>query len=280
MLRCRARPLAVAALMLAAEDAHADALDDCIRASESGQSLRDRGRLREARAQMLVCASAACPAPIRADCAESTSRIDAETPTVVLGARDAQGRDRSDVRVTVDGIEVARALNGTPMALDPGERTIRFEAPWGRPRELKIVLRTGQKNRLVEAMLDSSTSRIEQPSARTANADTRWPGYLLLGVGVVGAATTGALWWIGTRKIGDMRDGCGVTATCDQGQVDEAKRQLVIGDVVGGVSLVALVAGAWVLIAGAGKPPSPPPGASIGWRGVAGGGVLGMSGRF
>src|SRR5271163_1557459 len=84
--------------------AHADADDRsekkaCIAASEDAQQLKLDGKLTQARQRLFACARAECPAVVRQDCAQWIAQVNAELPTVVLGARDAEGRDLIEARV-------------------------------------------------------------------------------------------------------------------------------------------------------------------------------------
>jgi hypothetical protein len=119
----------------------------CIAANESAQDLRRAGRLRAARAKLVECVAAACPGPLREDCAARLSEVDAAMPTLVLEARDEGGRDVATVRVTMDGQPFAARLDGAAVPTDPGEHTFTFEAD-GHPRATKvIVVREGDKGR-------------------------------------------------------------------------------------------------------------------------------------
>src|SRR5262245_34160024 len=75
----------------------------CIASSESGQKLRHDGKLRAAREQLLVCARPECPAVIRQDCAQFLNEVASSTPSVVIAARDTNGKETLAVKVTIDG---------------------------------------------------------------------------------------------------------------------------------------------------------------------------------
>src|SRR5690606_23604759 len=100
------------ACALSAGDARAEnpTARACIEAATEGQKLRDGGRLLEAHARLVACTQEACPADIRSDCAAWLAKVDEATPRVVLGARDADGRDLVDVRVLANDVVVATEL--------------------------------------------------------------------------------------------------------------------------------------------------------------------------
>ena len=82
----------------------------CAEASEAAQSFRDDRKLQAAREKLLACARPECPKPIKRDCDELLSEVDAAMPTIVLAARDAEGRDLTDVKVLLDGTPLEHAL--------------------------------------------------------------------------------------------------------------------------------------------------------------------------
>src|SRR5215475_7621018 len=96
----------------------ADDRAECAAAAEQGQQLRDEGKYRRAREQMLVCAREACPPPIRSDCGKWLTEVDRDAPTVVFGARDGRGSDVVDVKVSMDGQVILDRLDGKPVLVD------------------------------------------------------------------------------------------------------------------------------------------------------------------
>jgi hypothetical protein len=105
---------------------------DCLSASETSLALRNQHQLRAARAQLLVCAHASCPADVRKECTRRVSDINAAMPTVVFEAKDTSGNDISAVKVSIDGQPLVERLEGTALSIDPGEHSFTFEAP-GQP---------------------------------------------------------------------------------------------------------------------------------------------------
>jgi hypothetical protein len=143
--------------------AHGQSKEVCARAANDGQMLRDRGEFQSARAQFVTCAREACPTIVSRSCQDWLAKLDLEIPTVVFRAIDEKGRDRTDVRVSVDDKPVAHAVNGMPIATDPGEHVVRYQADDGPPAEMRIVLRTGEKDRQVT--LELPIARAPSPTA-------------------------------------------------------------------------------------------------------------------
>jgi hypothetical protein len=126
---------------------------ECVAANESAQDLRRAGQLREARTQLALCVSERCPGPVREDCAQRLSEVDAAMPSLVLVARDRSGNDMSAVIVTMDGLPFLDSLDGSAIQVDPGEHHFIFESE-GLPATEKVVLvREGDKGRHVNVIL-------------------------------------------------------------------------------------------------------------------------------
>jgi hypothetical protein len=66
--------------------------------------------------------------------------------------KDERGRSVSDFRVLVDGEPVARDVDA-PFPFDPGPHLVRIEAEALAPLEQNIVIRTGERGRLLESTL-------------------------------------------------------------------------------------------------------------------------------
>jgi hypothetical protein len=144
----------VAALMATSSGRPAHAFDKrtCAAAYESGQLLRHQQRLRKAREQLAICAHSTCPSVVTQDCASWLKEVDASIPTLFFRVRDERGRAVSDFRVLVDGEPVARETDA-PFPLDPGPHLVRIEAEGLAPLEQNIVLKPGERARLVESTL-------------------------------------------------------------------------------------------------------------------------------
>src|SRR5881396_758088 len=101
-LRMLAAIAATTSTLLADGAALADDRAECANSADQAQQLRDEGKYRRAREQLLVCARDVCPAPIKRDCLDWLTQLDNVAPTVVFAAKDGT-KDLSDVKVFVDG---------------------------------------------------------------------------------------------------------------------------------------------------------------------------------
>lgn len=130
----RSRPLAAAlalALALIPETALADpppTKSACAAANESAQHAWQAHQLLRARADLLACVTDTCPAPVRQDCARRLDEVEVSTPSIVFEIRDVAGGDVPRASISIDG-EPPAPNSGAAVDLDPGEHSIRFEAP-------------------------------------------------------------------------------------------------------------------------------------------------------
>src|SRR5690242_313877 len=84
----------------------------CANAYERGQELRQSSKLRRAREVLIGCARAACGDFVQKECSKWITQIDAETPSMVLLAKDEAGVSVMDVEVTMDGELLTSRLDG------------------------------------------------------------------------------------------------------------------------------------------------------------------------
>jgi hypothetical protein len=149
MLLKRASALAIVLFACSVERAFAQdaSKQQCLSSFESAQDLRAKGRLRQAREQLLVCAREPCAPALRNDCSPWLAEVQRAIPSVVIGVRDAQGHDIVDVVVRIDGEVVTHRLDGRPIEIDPGVHTLRMEAAARAPIEQTLLVREGEKNR-------------------------------------------------------------------------------------------------------------------------------------
>jgi hypothetical protein len=120
---------------------------DCLHANAAAAHLRNAHKLRAAREQLLVCASASCPGDIQAECTRRSVDVDTSIPTIVFEVRDPAGNDLTAVSVSMDGKPFVDRLDGTAVAADPGLHTFRFETPGQPPVDMSFVVFEGQKDR-------------------------------------------------------------------------------------------------------------------------------------
>src|SRR5689334_1629686 len=79
--------------LLASGEAWGDEAATCVAAAERAQEQRDLGKYASTRQALLVCSRESCPDVVRHDCQRWLGEVERSTPTVVISARDAEGRD-------------------------------------------------------------------------------------------------------------------------------------------------------------------------------------------
>jgi len=265
----RAWPLALGVAWTAAMSAPASAAEptkkECVAANEGGQDLRQGGKLREARAALAVCMSPRCPRPVREDCAQRLADIEAALPTLVFVAKDGDGNDLRDVRVSMDGQDLA-ASDGNAVAVDPGDRAFTFTKEGFPPATSDVVVHEGDKNRRIQVVLgapkpaasETTTASPEPHVAATAGTETKGLFGLApaaqrgigLGVGIAGVVGlgVGAVYGILSKitydhafqtDCGGNKDACNAAGTAGNVTANQQADASNIAFIAGGVLTAA-----------------------------------------
>lgn len=162
-------------VLLGSTDARAEeeGVQDCIRAAEHAQELRDAGHYSNARKELFVCARPTCPTAVQQDCTVWLVELDRATPTIVLRSRRSDARS---VRVLVDGEPFLEQLDGQPKPIDPGEHVFRFEIEGGPPTEQTLMIFASERGRVIDVPSREEPEVPEEPPAETqAPADPHPP---------------------------------------------------------------------------------------------------------
>ena len=242
---------------LAAIHARAEDPAACVDNAERGQAVRDAGKLLEARELFVQCSQASCPAPVRKACVQWLLDLDGRIPSIVPSARDVEGRDVADARLSIDGIVVPGPANGGAIRVDPGRHVVVFEHA-GRRAEEAIVAREGERARIVEVVLPSGAVPLAPARNERARPAARGAGgggptiptaaFVLGGVGVVGVGLFGYLAATGASDYASLRDTC--SPHCAHDDVARIRTRFAIADISLAVGAAALTAAA-ILILGA-----------------------------
>ncbi len=285
-MRAATFALAVAlstAAWLTPRTAAADDIAKCVKASEEAQLLRDDGKYKRARELFVACTRDACPGIVKKDCTEWLAALDQSMPSVVISAKDGAGRDLTNVKVTVDGQPFADKLDGKPLALDPGEHALRFEAPGAAPVDDRLVMHAGEKNRALTVRLGPApVAATPTPPEPAPTRGGGVPGAAIAALGAVGVVAIGSFAFFGLTgrsDVSDLRSSC--APNCDPSKVDTARGKLIIADISLGVGVVALGVATWMVLTSAASPPPARTGITgVDVRAVAGGGVAEIAARF
>lgn len=254
------------AASLVARPAFADEKQACLEAYKQAQVHRKSGDYTGAREYLLVCSRESCPAVVKQDCVPWLGEITRGVSSIVVHATDASGHPVDGATVTVDGKLVASRLDGRPIDVSPGARTVRIEAEGAPAVEQTVTLKEGEKNHAIDVVLNVP-AKADQPPPPTVSLHRPIPsGAIVLGVvGLLGIGTFATLGLIGNGKKSDL-DAC--SPACNPDDVSVVKTYYIAADVAVGIGAAAL-AGAlvWFLLR---------PSISI----VDGGAVFGVRGRF
>lgn len=228
----------------------ADDREVCAAAAEQAQQLRDEGKFRKGREQMITCSRDVCPAPIKRDCLQWLAELDKNAPSVVVGARRGD-KDVTDVTVKLDGEVVAARLDGKPIPVDPGEHTFTFEHQ-GQTIEEKVLIRTGEKNRPLNVKLEGAAAPPPPPGETTpppsddrGSGGSLVPALIVGGVGVVALGSFAFFGITGKSAVDDLQT---CKPRCAESDVDSARTKLIVADISLGVGVVALGVATYMIL--------------------------------
>jgi hypothetical protein len=265
----RRRGLTVAAVVglasLAASSGTADAQTKdagaqklaCVQASDKAQQLRVAGKLVAARSTLQTCVLDACPAVVREACSQWMGEVNASLPSIVIGAKDADGKDILDIKVLIDGEPVTEILGGRAIPIDPGRHKMHYEKTDGTVVEEDILVGEGTKNRAVSVMFPGASkpagavAAVAPPSdthkgASTANTAV---GATLAVVGAGALATALALDLVTNSNVNAAKNGCGKNASCNSSTVSGYELDYDLAGVALGVGVVAVGLATYIFIA-------------------------------
>jgi hypothetical protein len=189
----------------------------------------------------------------------------AAVPTVTFAVVSGN-RELANVQVYSDETLLATGLDGRAVALDPGRHRFRFVLPRGGVLNSEILLREGEKNRLVTVRLAESrpasgTSEpdvpAERPSSTRSLPATFW---VASGVGLAALATgtTFALWGRAEeQRIADCAPSCPPELATS---LDKSRRDYLIANISFGVAAASAGTALVLYLArptDSGKPPPP-----------------------
>ncbi|MBI5534797.1 MAG: hypothetical protein HY898_18875 [Deltaproteobacteria bacterium] len=271
-LRCTSLLLAVASVAWGPADAWSQmpSAQVCVEAHRDAQQLRRTMKLLAARDKLIACAGASCPGLVQQDCANWLNEVQQSIPSAVVSARDPDGHEVAQVRVSIDGRAVIDRLDGRPMELDPGAYRFRYEHEGSVPIEADVVMQTGVKNRVLQVVF-------KRPQ-QTARNGRRTAGWVLAGTGAAALVSFGVFAALGESQYRDLKDRC--APRCDSSESDSVRRNFLIADISLGVSAVTLAAGTWLLLGSSSQ--TPPQRATIapGLQVVHKGAVAAFGGEF
>ncbi len=250
----------------------------CADSYRNAQMQRRNGALRRARESLLLCVSDRCPAVIQPDCLRWLTEVEAAMPTVTFAAKGTDGKDVTDVRVTLDGQPLRDTLDGKSVSVDPGTHTLRFEHGEDPPIDQSIMVREGEKSRVISASW--AKAPVDEPGARgagPAQPASHTGAWIFGGIGAASLATFGVLAVHGMSRRSSLEKEC--FGHCEQSRIDSVKTELAIADVALGLGIVSVGIARFSSSRGGSSEKSPPP-VSVGVAPQKNGASLGFSARF
>jgi hypothetical protein len=249
--------LLVPSLLAGAVRAEDSKKAQCASAYEKSQELRAAGSLKSAHDMLVQCAQDYCPSFVQSDCAQWLTEVSRDLPTIVVVAKDKSGEDTTAVTVTMDGAPFLSQLDGKAVSVDPGPHTFRFELADVDPIEQQIVIRQGQKDRVVAVSFAPAASEAVGPSPYATaakgegapeGADRMGPGplrlysYIAGGIGAAGLIGFAVVGGIGKAQENDLRDQhC--APNCSKSDTDAIKTKYIVADVLLGVGIAGVGTG-------------------------------------
>ena len=239
--------------------AAADSLT-CAQAYEKAQEERAAGRLNAAIEDLRSCIDSSCAKFIRDDCLRWMNQTEGALPTVVFSVCE-DAKDLTSVEILCDGKLLTGTLDGKALPIDPGLHNLTFKVPGLPPVDRQLLIREGERNRIIEVEFRSphdSTPPVPAVTTESAagtgadgNAKSRYLTYGLASLGAlaVGGFTLFAV--LGNSQQRDLEKSC--APYCQSSQVDSVRTKYLIADTCLGVGLISLGVATYVYISNRGK---------------------------
>jgi hypothetical protein len=252
LLRRRALPACVLLFAVSfAPDASAEmSKAQCAAADTQAQQLRRDEKLSQARAQLKLCVDPTCPQLVRDDCAQRLDELDKVQPTLVFEVKDSQGRDMTEVKVTLDGQPLVDNVSGAAIPVEPGAHSFTFETQGEEPVTRQLVLREGDKARHEKIAFGSGAPAPPPPPADPNRGSTQRAAGIAIGViGLVGIGIGALFGELASSKWSSAQSACMTTLSCTPNGNQTANGDRTNALTLATVSTVSFVAGG-VLAAG------------------------------
>jgi anti-sigma factor RsiW len=211
----------------------------CFDQHESGQELRQGGKLLESRSAFLACAASECPGAVQRDCERWSSEVEAQLPSVVFRVS-LDGSARTDASLSIDGTPQPNAL----VVLDPGLHRYRVALPAASPQEGEFELQAGQPLQQVALELHALEPRGRVPT---------W-SWVLGGVGLASSATFIGFGLSSRSLEHKLETSC--APLCSDHQIDRVRQRSLIANVALGVGLTSLLSAGALYILSRPKEPN------------------------
>jgi len=268
--RCSRAALAVSvalSLMFSGSRAARADVATCVQSHAEGQREAKAGRLKLAAELFASCrATEGCPDAIRAECADFHKDVEKSLPTLIFAVMDAHGADVTNVGVYSGDELLTEGLDGRPVALDPGKHHLRFVLAAGEELVKDVLVREGEKNRIVSVRLPEPVGpkpvvEASAPSSAAASRPRLPAGFWIsTGVGAAALASWGVFALLGHGHQSTLDDCSPNCAPDHRDDFDAMRRDYLIADISLGVAVVSAGVSTWLFLAN--KPASDAPSAA------------------
>ncbi|HWZ89110.1 MAG TPA: hypothetical protein VNW92_09680, partial [Polyangiaceae bacterium] len=200
----------------AAPQSEADQKAACATGFEQSQLLRQSGKLRASHGELLKCVQSICSRPVQEQCTRWLEDVERLTPSIVVQAT-ADGQDRSDVQVEMDGEVLTGAITGTALDVDPGPHAFTFTCADYPPVKKTFMLREGEKLRSIGVAFETPAKKDHAAASQVQPVELHRPipalAYALGGVAVLGAGAFTYLGLTGQSRRTDLENRCSPNCT-------------------------------------------------------------------
>ncbi|MEJ7727956.1 MAG: hypothetical protein WKG00_01945 [Polyangiaceae bacterium] len=214
-------------------------LPACVRAYEQAQVLRQAGKLRAAREQLIVCVRGTCPAVARQDCTTWLDAVEASLPSLAVSVVDAQGAAALDATLTIDGAPVDWG-SGRAIAVDPGRHEVRAQRRGGERAAATVLVVEGQRNQPLLLTLGGAPAPAPGPAVVEADASAPVAPWIFAGVTLLGVGGFAGFGVAALSRESALADGCGTHHRCSEEEIDGVRTLRIAS----GISLGVGIAGA------------------------------------
>ena len=254
--------LAAASLALLTPSAHAQTATPatklaCVQASDKAQQLRVAGKLLAARDALHTCIQDGCPGVVREACSQWLGEVQASLPSIVIGAKDSDGKDLLDLKVSIDGTLVTEHLGGLAVPIDPGRHKMRYEKADGAFLEEEILVGEGSKNRGVSVVFPAvatsggATGSGGSSAAQGPKTATTFNTAMAGGLAVVGAGILVTALYLDLSATSDINalKASKCAPHCDASRVSADELDYDLAGVGVGLGIVAVGVAVYVFVA-------------------------------
>jgi len=247
----------------------------CVTTHATGQREAKAGRLRFAMQLFTNCGSdESCPNELRAECAELLKTVQQTIPTVIFSILDEKNGDISAAKVFSTDELIIDGLDGRAIPVDPGKHRLRFLLPWGAVLSSDVLIREGEKNRLIQVKLgaeEDTGDRTAKDSKQTASSAAAPPpppvpaaavttsrgpstgAWIAMATSVVGLGVGTTFAIVGSSKKSDL-DACSPSCGSDMRPTyDALKRDYLIADIGFVVGVASAGVATWLILDPNGK---------------------------